>query len=149
MVAGVKPLSILHTESSIGWGGQELRILTEMEGMAARGHRVHLVTAGSADILPAARARGLGVDGLPIAAKKLPGLLDVASAHGPQQDVQLVVGQRDRVAAVAVQGRGRHAGAHPAHGRAAPPEPALQERVAPRDLTGELVGVDALDQECP
>jgi len=67
-------LSILHTESSTGWGGQELRILTEMEGMAGRGHRVQLVTASSADILPAARARGIPVTGLPIEAKKLPGL---------------------------------------------------------------------------
>ncbi|MCC7326970.1 MAG: glycosyltransferase family 4 protein [Burkholderiales bacterium] len=71
----MKPLSILHTESSIGWGGQELRILTEMEGMACRGHRVQLLTADSADILPAARARGLAVTGLPIEAKKLAGLL--------------------------------------------------------------------------
>jgi glycosyltransferase involved in cell wall biosynthesis len=70
----VKALSILHTESSIGWGGQELRILTEMAGMSGRGHRLHLVTAGSADILPAARARALQVDGLPIEAKKFPGL---------------------------------------------------------------------------
>ncbi len=74
---GVRPLSILHTESSIGWGGQELRILTEMEGMARRGHRVHLLTAGTADILPAARARGLAATGLPIEAKKLTGLVAV------------------------------------------------------------------------
>jgi len=65
---------ILHTESSIGWGGQELRILTEMEGMQRRGHRVHLVTANEAEILPAARARGLSAEGLPIAYKKLGGL---------------------------------------------------------------------------
>jgi len=68
------PLRILHTESSIGWGGQELRILTEMEGMQRRGHRVHLVTADNAEILPAARARGLSAEGLPIAYKKLPAL---------------------------------------------------------------------------
>jgi glycosyltransferase involved in cell wall biosynthesis len=77
VVVHVKPLSILHTESSTGWGGQELRILTEMEGMARRGHRVHLLTAASAEILPAARARGLPVDGLPIEAKKMPGLRSV------------------------------------------------------------------------
>jgi glycosyltransferase involved in cell wall biosynthesis len=70
----VKPLSILHTESSTGWGGQELRILTEMEGMARRGHRVHLLTAATAEILPAARARGLAAEGLPIEEKKLHGL---------------------------------------------------------------------------
>jgi glycosyltransferase involved in cell wall biosynthesis len=63
-------MRILHTESSIGWGGQELRILTEMDGMQRRGHGVHLLTADIADILPAARARGLSADGLPIAYKK-------------------------------------------------------------------------------
>jgi glycosyltransferase involved in cell wall biosynthesis len=86
----MKPLSILHTESSIGWGGQEIRILTEMEGMARRGHRVHLVTAASADILPAARERGLEVDGLAIEAKKLPGLVamrDWLGRHGRGFDV--------------------------------------------------------------
>jgi glycosyltransferase involved in cell wall biosynthesis len=83
-------LSILHTESSIGWGGQELRILTEMEGMAKRGHRVHLVTADTADILPAARARGLTADGLPIEAKKLRGLAAMRrwlAQHGSTFDV--------------------------------------------------------------
>jgi len=68
---------ILHTESSIGWGGQELRILTEMEGMRRRGHTVHLVTADIADILPAARARGLTADALPIAYKKPRGLREL------------------------------------------------------------------------
>ena len=60
VVVRVKPLSILHTESSIGWGGQELRILTEMEGMARRGHRVHLVDGGiRRDPARGARARAL------------------------------------------------------------------------------------------
>ncbi|MFO1311957.1 MAG: glycosyltransferase family 4 protein [Burkholderiales bacterium] len=63
-------MRILHTESSIGWGGQELRILTEMEGMRRRGHEVRLVTADIAEILPAARARELPADALPIAYKK-------------------------------------------------------------------------------
>lgn len=80
-----QPLSILHTESSIGWGGQELRILTEMEGMQRRGHRVTLVTADTAEILPAARQRGLEVVGLPIAYKKVRGLAALRrwlAAHG-------------------------------------------------------------------
>ena len=34
--------TILHTETSTGWGGQEIRILTEMEAMRRRGHRLHL-----------------------------------------------------------------------------------------------------------
>lgn len=31
---------ILHTEASDGWGGQEIRIFTEAQGMIRRGHRV-------------------------------------------------------------------------------------------------------------
>lgn len=33
-------MRILHTESSNGWGGQEMRILREAEGMRQRGHEV-------------------------------------------------------------------------------------------------------------
>src|SRR5512134_3228364 len=33
-------LSILHTESSLGWGGQERRILMEALAMRQRGHRL-------------------------------------------------------------------------------------------------------------
>ena len=35
-------MRILHTEASLGWGGQEIRILTEAAGMIARGHSVEL-----------------------------------------------------------------------------------------------------------
>ena len=28
----VRPLAIVHTENSLGWGGQEVRILTEARG---------------------------------------------------------------------------------------------------------------------
>ena len=86
----MKALSILHTESSIGWGGQELRILTEMEGMARRGHRVHLVTAATAEILPAARAARNRRRGLPIEAKKMHGLRAMRrwlAQHGAAFDV--------------------------------------------------------------
>jgi len=33
-------MRILHTEASPGWGGQEIRILREAEGMRARGHEL-------------------------------------------------------------------------------------------------------------
>lgn len=33
-------MRILHTESSLAWGGQEIRILTEAKGFLARGHHV-------------------------------------------------------------------------------------------------------------
>lgn len=62
-------LNILHTESSVGWGGQEIRILTEARGMMRRGHRVTLVTPPSADIFTAACDFGIPVVALPIVKK--------------------------------------------------------------------------------
>jgi len=41
----VKPLSVVHTESSLGWGGQEIRILAESQGLARRGHEGTLLCA--------------------------------------------------------------------------------------------------------
>jgi glycosyltransferase involved in cell wall biosynthesis len=38
------PLTILHTESHIEWGGQERRVFTECRWMKEKGHRVILVT---------------------------------------------------------------------------------------------------------
>ena len=41
-------LSIAHTEASIGWGGQEIRMLTEAAGFIARGHRVVVLRGATA-----------------------------------------------------------------------------------------------------
>jgi len=68
-------LRVLHTESSTGWGGQEIRILTEARGMLDRGHEVTLVTPAEAQIAPAAEARGIPTVRLPIARKDLRGLV--------------------------------------------------------------------------
>ncbi len=54
----MKPLTILHTEASNGWGGQEIRVLNEMLGMKARGHRMLLAAPPSAKILGRASAAG-------------------------------------------------------------------------------------------
>lgn len=70
-----KPLNIVHTESSCGWGGQEIRILTEAEGMARRGHQLTLLCPQQAPIYSEAKRRGLSVEALPIARKKLAGAL--------------------------------------------------------------------------
>jgi glycosyltransferase involved in cell wall biosynthesis len=67
-------LRILHTESSTGWGGQEIRILTEMRGMLDRGHAVTLVTPEDAQLHPAARKLGVPVHPVPIGRKNLAGL---------------------------------------------------------------------------
>ena len=47
----MKPLAIVHTESSLGWGGQEIRILAESQGLARRGHRLTVLCAPQSRIL--------------------------------------------------------------------------------------------------
>lgn len=68
-------MNILHTESSLGWGGQEIRILSESEGLIARGHRVGLVCPPEARIYAEARRRGVPAAALPIGRKRLRGVL--------------------------------------------------------------------------
>jgi glycosyltransferase involved in cell wall biosynthesis len=72
-----RPLRIVHTEASCGWGGQEIRILTEAQGMMGRGHAVTLLCPAAARIFPAAQARGIPVVDLPIARQSLKGLVAV------------------------------------------------------------------------
>jgi glycosyltransferase involved in cell wall biosynthesis len=57
---------ILHTESSLGWGGPELRILTEAAGMRRRGHDVRIASTREAPIFTAAERFGVPVLALPI-----------------------------------------------------------------------------------
>ncbi len=68
-------LKIIHTESSCGWGGQEIRILTEAQGMIERGHDVSIICPSHAPIYAEAKERGIPVAHLPIAKKTLKGLL--------------------------------------------------------------------------
>ncbi len=68
-------MRILHTEASLGWGGQEIRILTEAAGMCVRGHHVELVCPREAQIFNEAPRFGVNVTALPIGRKRPPGLL--------------------------------------------------------------------------
>ena len=72
-------MKILHTEASCGWGGQEIRILTEARGLIGRGHQVELVCPAEAQIFTAAPDYGLPVHALPIGRKNLRGLFTL---HG-------------------------------------------------------------------
>lgn len=54
-------MNILHTESSKGWGGQEIRILREAEGMRQRGHEVTLAVAAGGGLVSKARQKGFTV----------------------------------------------------------------------------------------
>lgn len=83
-------LSILHTESSCGWGGQEIRILTESQGMIGRGHRVSLICCPSSKIAKVASEYGIHVITLPIEKKRWPALKAIRQwlkQHHQQFDV--------------------------------------------------------------
>lgn len=74
MQTATRPLSIVHTESSTGWGGQELRILAEARGMIGRGHRVTLLAPVAARIFAEASRFRVPVVALPIEKKRLGGI---------------------------------------------------------------------------
>ena len=59
---------ILHTESSLGWGGQEVRVMLELEWMRAHGHWVALGAAPESAI--AGKAREAGIEFLPLRTHK-------------------------------------------------------------------------------
>lgn len=58
-------MKILHTEASPGWGGQEMRILTEAEGMRGRGHQVILAIQEGGGLVHPAREAGFLVYEIP------------------------------------------------------------------------------------
>ena len=75
-------LRILHTESSKGWGGQEIRVLTEARGVAARGHSVALAAPADARILAEASRCGVPAMALPIGRKNPRGFLALRAHLG-------------------------------------------------------------------
>jgi glycosyltransferase involved in cell wall biosynthesis len=86
----MKALSIVHTENSCGWGGQEIRILTEARGFLDRGHRVTLITPPEAPIADAGERVGLPVVRRDIRAKRLSNLLALRhwlAAHRAEIDI--------------------------------------------------------------
>ena len=62
----MKHLSIVHTESSLGWGEQEKRVLATARGLIARGHDVRLICPSEARIGAEAVEARVPVKALPI-----------------------------------------------------------------------------------
>ncbi len=56
-----QPMRILHTESSMGIGGQEYRVLLEAQGMEMRGHVVVVAAPEGSQLAVLAQERGLQV----------------------------------------------------------------------------------------
>src|SRR2546429_6256614 len=74
------PLRIAHTEASVGWGGQEIRILEEAQGMIARGHAVEIWAVAGSGILTEAGRRAIPHPALPIGRQNLRGILAMRRA---------------------------------------------------------------------
>lgn len=55
----MKNLTILHTEASNGWGGQEIRIITEAEGLIKKGHRIIIAAPPDAMIIKQAKTKNI------------------------------------------------------------------------------------------
>jgi glycosyltransferase involved in cell wall biosynthesis len=70
----MRPLFIVHTESSLGWGGQEIRILSEAQGLIGRGHQVTLLCPPESRIHAEAAAWKVPVVAVPIARKRPAGV---------------------------------------------------------------------------
>lgn len=68
-------LRIVHSEASLGWGGQEIRVLTEAAKFAAEGHVVHLICDPDSDIFAAAPDYGIDRTAIPMKRKSVAGLL--------------------------------------------------------------------------
>jgi glycosyltransferase involved in cell wall biosynthesis len=67
-------MRIAHTESSLGWGGQEIRILSESQGLLRRGHEVTVLCAGESRLHAEAAKWGVPAVALPIGKKRLASL---------------------------------------------------------------------------
>lgn len=67
-------MNIVHTEASCGWGGQEIRILEEARGLAARGHHVSLLCPSESRIFEEAARFGVQAHAQPIARKTASGV---------------------------------------------------------------------------
>ena len=70
-------MKILHSEASLGWGGQEIRILTESKGMIELGHQVSIAAPAHAPIFKRAADMSIPTVDLPIDRKRPINLLSV------------------------------------------------------------------------
>ncbi|MBT7571293.1 MAG: glycosyltransferase family 4 protein [Rhodospirillaceae bacterium] len=99
-------MKVLHTESSVNWGGQEYRILDQMNWLVANGHQCGLAARAGSDIAARAAAMGLSVHAVayqghynPTAIRKIRAIVkrhgyQIADCHG-SRDVMTQAFARD------------------------------------------------------
>jgi len=70
-------MKIVHTEASLGWGGQEIRILSEASGMVDLGHEIEIWASPESNIIREANNMGLNAKALPIDRKTIRNILTI------------------------------------------------------------------------
>ena len=70
-------MRILHTEASLGWGGQEIRVLTEAQVFLKHGHEVFLAADLKSQIAKKASAYGVKVIPIHLNKKRLKDLFEL------------------------------------------------------------------------
>lgn len=81
MFGAMGPWKIVHSEASLGWGGQEIRVLTEAQAMLRRGHQIWIAAQPESTLWRKASEAGLPC--LPFSEKSLrfpDGILRLTSA---------------------------------------------------------------------
>ncbi|PTN31409.1 hypothetical protein C6366_18175 [Desulfonatronum sp. SC1] len=66
------PLTIIHTEASDAWGGQDIRVFTEALWLRDQGHHVHLFTPAHGELFQRASEAGLDCEAVPFAKRTKP-----------------------------------------------------------------------------
>ena len=72
-------MKIIHTEASLGWGGQEIRILSEASGIEKMGHEIEIWASPNSNIIREATAMGLKIKPLPISEKRISNIFKIRS----------------------------------------------------------------------
>lgn len=72
-------LTVMHTESSTGWGGQEHRILEESKGMAGRGYRLLIAAPAQSNLFARAEKSGIETFAIDFRKNNLAAIFSLAS----------------------------------------------------------------------
>lgn len=83
-------MRIAHIESSMDWGGQELRIVEQTEWLNQHGHPTWIVARPSAAIVAQAQNRGLPVEVMEIRGSANPGTLRKLKRFIAQHQIDLI-----------------------------------------------------------
>lgn len=83
-------MRIAHIESSMDWGGQELRIVEQTEWLNQHGHPTWIVARPGAAIVAQAQSRGLPVEVMEIRGSANPGTLGQLKRFIAQHQIDLI-----------------------------------------------------------